>query len=37
MIAAYWIRDSDTYSIAEHTPPSQATKDTQSVTSSEAK
>jgi hypothetical protein len=24
MIAAYWIRDSDTYSIAEHTPPSVA-------------
>lgn len=24
MIAAYWVRDTDTYSIAEHTPPSQA-------------
>ena len=23
MIAAYWVRDTDTYSIAEHTPPEQ--------------
>jgi glycosyltransferase involved in cell wall biosynthesis len=35
MIAAYWIRDTDTYSIAEHTPPSQAAENTPSVSSSE--
>jgi dolichol-phosphate mannosyltransferase len=26
MIAAYWIRDTDTYSIAEHTPPTAAAR-----------
>jgi dolichol-phosphate mannosyltransferase len=35
MIAAYWIRDTDTYSIAEHTPPSQAGVKAPTVTSSE--
>jgi dolichol-phosphate mannosyltransferase len=36
MIAAYWIRDTDTYSIAEHTPPSGAAQVTPSAHSSEA-
>ncbi|MCI0334303.1 MAG: glycosyltransferase family 2 protein [Planctomycetes bacterium] len=36
MIAAYWIRDTDTYSIAEHTPPSSAGVSVPTVKSSEA-
>jgi dolichol-phosphate mannosyltransferase len=36
MIAAYWIRDTDTYSIAEHTPPSRAALGAPPVKSSEA-
>jgi dolichol-phosphate mannosyltransferase len=36
MIAAYWVRDTDTYSISEHTPPSQAVRRTASVKPSEA-
>jgi dolichol-phosphate mannosyltransferase len=36
MIAAYWIRDTDTYSIAEHTPPSGSAHVTPSAQSSEA-
>lgn len=35
MIAAYWIRDTDTYSIAEHTPPSRAALGAPPVQSSE--
>jgi dolichol-phosphate mannosyltransferase len=35
MIAAYWVRDSDTYSIAEHTSPSPIVHGTPSVKSSE--
>jgi hypothetical protein len=30
MIAAYLIRDADTYSIAEHTPPARLSRDTPS-------
>jgi dolichol-phosphate mannosyltransferase len=35
MIAAYWIRDTDTYSIAEHTPPAAVPQITPTVKSSE--
>jgi dolichol-phosphate mannosyltransferase len=31
MIAAYWTRDSDTYSIAEHTPPSSSPRAAESI------
>jgi glycosyltransferase involved in cell wall biosynthesis len=31
MIAAYWTRDSDTYSIAEHTPPSTSPREAESI------
>src|SRR4051812_4124368 len=35
MIAAYWTRDTDTYSIVEHTPPSQLSRATEPVKPSE--
>jgi hypothetical protein len=35
MIAAYWVRDTDTYSIAEHTPPASMPQITPPVKSSE--
>ena len=36
MIAAHWVRDSDTYSIAEHTSPNRASREASSVKSGEA-
>jgi hypothetical protein len=35
MIAAYLVRDTDTYSIAEHTSPARAPRDTTSIQSSD--